>query len=217
MAKTKAHTRYKLEDGTQVKGVTTILNNLGWNKNVLVAWARRTALSGEDPDAVLKEAGTIGTLTHYLCESHIKGVKPEIHEYSKEQIGKAENAFLGYLEWEKMTKPKYEVVELKMVSSKYRVGGTTDFVARINGSLVIGDFKTSKGLYPEMIGQLAAYRKMYLEIQPKAKINSAMVLRLDKETGAFSHHYISKQQLDWGWDVFKCCLELQKLKDMKLA
>ena len=53
MAKTKAHTAYKLKDGSRAKGVTPILNNLGWNKNILVAWARRTALSGEDPEAVL--------------------------------------------------------------------------------------------------------------------------------------------------------------------
>jgi len=212
MAKTKAHTAYRLKDGRRVKGVTTILNNLGWNKNVLVAWARRTALAGDDPDAVLKEAGTIGTLAHYLCESHIKGEEPDMADYSAEQIEKAENAFLGYLEWEKMTKPKYEAIELKMVSEKYEVGGTADFIARINGSLVLGDFKTSKGIYPEMTCQLAAYRKMYLELQPKAKIGSAMILKLDKNSGNFSHHFVSKQQLDWGWNVFKCCMELDKLK-----
>lgn len=212
MAKTKAHTAYKLKDGSRAKGVTTILNNLGWNKNILVAWARRTALAGEDPEAVLKEAGTIGTLAHYLCESHIKGEKPETSDYSAEQIEKAENAFLGYLEWEKMTKPKYEAIELKMVSEKYRVGGTADFIARINGTLVLGDFKTSKGIYPEMTAQLAAYRKMYLELQPKAKIESAMILKLDKNSGAFSHHFVGKSQLDWGWRVFKCCMELDKLQ-----
>ncbi len=212
MAKTKAHTAYRLKDGRRVKGVTTILNNLGWNKNVLVAWARRTALAGEDPDAVLKEAGTIGTLAHYLCETHIKGEKPDTADYSAEQIEKAENAFLGYLEWEKMTNPKYEGIELKMVSEKYEVGGTADFIARINGALVLGDFKTSKGIYPEMTCQLAAYRKMYLELQPKAEINSAMILKLDKNSGNFSHHFVSKQQLDWGWSVFKCCMELERLK-----
>ena len=211
MAKTKAHTAYKLKDGSRVKGVTTILNNLGWNKNVLIAWSRRMALSGEDPDAVLKEAGAIGTLTHYLCECDIKGEKADTEDYSAEQIEKAENAFLGYLEWKKITKPKYEAIELKMVSEKYKVGGTTDFIANINGSLVLGDFKTSKGLYPEMTAQLAAYRKMYLEINPKVKIESAMVLRLDKNNGAFSHHFIGKPQLDWGWKVFKCCLELEEL------
>ena len=211
MAKTKAHTAYKLKDGKRVKGVTTILSNLGWNKNVLVAWARRTALAGDDPDAVLKEAGAIGTLAHYLCECDIKGEKAELDDYSAEQIEKAENAFLGYLEWKKMTKPKYEAIELKMVSEKYKVGGTADFVARINDSLVLGDIKTSKGIYPEMTAQLAAYRKMYLEIQPKAKIESAMILKLDKNSGAFSHHFVGKSQLDWGWKVFEHCMALEEL------
>ena len=211
MAKTKAHTAYKLKNGSRVKGVTTILNNLGWNKNVLVAWARRTALAGDDPDAVLKEAGASGTLAHYLCECDIKGEEPELDDYSAEQIEKAENAFLGYLEWKKMTKPKYEAIELKMVSEKYKVAGTADFVARINNSLVLGDIKTSKGIYPEMTAQLAAYRKMYIEIQPKAKIESAMILKLDKNSGAFSHHFVGKSQLDWGWKVFEHCMALEEL------
>ena len=211
MAKTKAHTAYKLKNGSRVKGVTTILNNLGWNKNVLVAWARRTALARDDPDAVLKEAGAIGTLAHYLCECDIKGEEPELDDYSAEQIEKAENAFLGYLEWKKMTKPKYEAIELKMVSEKYKVGGTADFVARINNSLVLGDIKTSKGIYPEMTAQLAAYRKMYIEIQPKAKIESAMILKLDKNSGAFSHHFVGKSQLEWGWKVFEHCMALEEL------
>jgi len=150
MAKIKAHTAYKLKDGSRVKGVTTILNNLGWNKNILMAWSRRTALAGDDPEAVLKEAGAIGTLAHYLCECDIKDIEADTSDYSAEQIEKAENAFLGYLEWKKMTKPQYEAIELKMVSEEYKVGGTADFVARINGALVLGDFKTSKGIYPEM-------------------------------------------------------------------
>lgn len=211
MGKTKAHTRYQTKDGIRCKGVTTIINNLGWNKQVLMAWQRRMALAGEDPDAVLKDAGHIGTLAHHMCESDIKGVKANTEDYSAEQIAKAENAFLGYLGWKEMTKPEYVAVELKMVSEKYRVGGTTDFIARINGSLVLGDWKTSKGIYPEMTVQLAAYRKMYLELQPKAKIESAMILKLDKNSGSFSHHFVGKSQLDWGWKVFKCCLELDKL------
>ena len=211
MAKIKAHTAYKLKDGSRVKGVTTILNNLGWNKNILMARSRRTAQAGDDPEAVLKEAGAIGTLAHYLCERDIKDIEADTSDYSAEQIEKAENAFLGYLEWKKMTKPQYEAIELKMVSEQYKVGGTADFVARINGALVLADIKTSKGIYPEMTCQLAAYRKMYLELQPKAKIESAMILKLDKNSGAFSHHFVGKSQLDWGWAVFKCCLELDRL------
>lgn len=40
MAKTKAHQKYRLVDGTIVPSVTTIIQELGWNKNALVAWAR---------------------------------------------------------------------------------------------------------------------------------------------------------------------------------
>ncbi len=212
MGRTKAHTAYKSEDGQRLKSVTTILNNLGWNKNVLLAWVRRTAMAGLDPDKVKEEAASIGTLAHHLCECHIKGIKPDTSEYGPDMVEKAENAFLGYLDWEKMTKPVYEAVELKMVSEKYRFGGTADFIARINGTLVLGDLKTARGLYPEMTAQLVAYRVMYLELQPKAKIESAMILRIDKENGSFAHHMISKYQLQWGWDVFKHCLALEELK-----
>ena len=216
MAKTKAHTRYKNTDGKVVPGVTTILGNLGWNKNILVAWAKRTALAGEDPTKVMEHAGAIGSLAHYLCECHIKGDEPDTSDYTSEQIEKAENAFLGYLEWEKMVKPEYAAIEMKMVSEEFQVGGTCDFVARINGELVIGDFKTSKAVYDGHIAQLSAYRKMYLELQPKAKIKSGMILKLDKETGAFSHHFISKGQMEWGWKVFRSCLELHKLNKARV-
>jgi len=63
LQKKKAHQIYKLKDGTVVKGVTTILENLGWNKQVLIAWSRKTALAGIDPTKVKEEAADI------LCQS----------------------------------------------------------------------------------------------------------------------------------------------------
>ena len=56
---------------------------------------------------------------------------------------------------------------------------------------------------------------MYEEIQPKAKIKSAVILRLDKENGGFEHHDLSRGKLDWGFEAFKMCLELYKLKRSK--
>ena len=99
-----------------------------------------------------------------------------------------------------------------MVDEELEVGGTADQVAKIGGQVVIGDIKTSKFLYDDHIIQLGAYCHMYERMQPKAKIEYGYVLRLDKNTGAFTHHNISRKQLDWGWKVFKCCLELDKLK-----
>ena len=44
--KSKAHQRYKLADGTQVPGVTTITGQL--NKPALIIWANRLGLQGID-------------------------------------------------------------------------------------------------------------------------------------------------------------------------
>ena len=66
MSKTKLHGQnYVLKDGKRAASVTTIINNqLGWNKNPLIAWAKRITAQGEDADAVMREEGHIGTLTH---------------------------------------------------------------------------------------------------------------------------------------------------------
>ena len=214
MARTKAHGgSYITSKGKKCRSVTTILgNNLGWNKQVLIGWARRQALSGHDPELVLKEAANIGTLTHYLVECDIKNEVPKTSSYSAEQIEKANNGFEAFKQWRRAYKPKFIGTELVLVDDELEVGGTADQVAKIGGQVVIGDIKTSKFLYDDHIIQLGAYCHMYERMQPKAKIEYGYVLRLDKNTGAFTHHNISRKQLDWGWKVFKCCLELDKLK-----
>jgi hypothetical protein len=214
MARTKAHGgSYVTKKGKKCRSVTTILgNNLGWNKQVLIGWARRQALAGHDPELVLKEAANIGTLAHYLVECDIKDEVPETSTYSAEQIEKANNALEGFKQWKRAYKPKFLGIELVLVDDELEVGGTADQIAKIGGQVVVGDIKSSKFLYDEHIIQLGAYCHMYERMQPKAKIEYGYVLRLDKETGAFTHHNISRKQLDWGWKVFLCCLELDKLK-----
>ena len=214
MARTKAHGgSYVTKNGKKCRSVTTILgNNLGWNKQVLIGWARRQALAGHDPELVLKEAANIGTLAHYLVECDIKDEVPETSTYSAEQIEKANNALEGFKQWKRAYKPKFLGIELVLVDDELEVGGTADQIAKIGGQVVVGDIKSSRFLYDEHIIQLGAYCHMYERMQPKAKIEYGYVLRLDKETGAFTHHNISRKQLDWGWKVFLCCLELDKLK-----
>ena len=61
--KQKVHTKYYLADGTQVPSVTTIIGGqLGWNKRMLMAWSKREAAAGRDPDKVRDKAADIGTL-----------------------------------------------------------------------------------------------------------------------------------------------------------
>ena len=51
---------YILDDETKAPSVTTIIgDNLGWNKNALMGWAKRQTMVGNDVDAMLKDAGAI--------------------------------------------------------------------------------------------------------------------------------------------------------------
>lgn len=211
-SKTKAHQRYHLEDGTRVPGVTTVINGqLGWNKNVLIAWARREAMAGNDPNKVRDKAADIGTLTHYMVECHIKGEKPDLSEYSQANIDKAENGFLAYLDWEQANNPTYVESEVQLVSEKHRFGGTIDSIVKKNGSLWLVDFKTSKGIYVDMKIQVAAYQRLYEETTGK-KIDEVHILKLGKEDGSFEHHKLSDQELFTSWAVFTHCLDLYQLK-----
>lgn len=222
--KTKARRRYRLKPTEQfpkgeiVSGVTTIIDSqLGWNKRVLIAWARREALAGRDPDKILEQAGDIGSIVHLLIEAHInsqienKELKAELDSYSKIDIDKAENAFIAYLDWEKRNNLIYIASEMRVVSEKHRAGGTIDILAKNNGNLWLIDPKSSKGIYPEFIVQVSAY-KMFYEEQKNQKISEVHLLHLGKENGSFADHKLSDAQLKDGRNVFEYCRRLYDLK-----
>ena len=214
-ANTRQHTVYKTSDGERLPGVPTVINELGWNKNMLIAWSRREALAGNDPDKIKNEAAKPGTLTHSFIEGHIKGEKVDTSDFTENQIELAKNSYFAFVEWEKAMKPKYLGTEIQLVSEKYRFGGTADMIGEIGGELVLADWKTSKGIYPEMTIQIAAYKIAYEEMNPGKKVHHGGILRLDRETSAYDYHDISSKKMEWGWEVFQHCLALYALKKKK--
>lgn len=216
--KTKAHKRYRLKPTDQfpkgeiVPGVTTILGGqLAWNKNSLIAWARREALAGRDPDKIRDEAADSGTCTHYLVECHIKGIEPDLKDFTQNQIDKGETGFLAFLEWEKENALEYVHIELPVVSEQWRYGGIVDMVAKKNGQLWLLDLKTSKAIYAEHKIQVAAYRNAYEE-QSANSIQQCHIIQLNKETGGFQHHHLNNDEVLMGWMVFRHCRELYDLQ-----
>ena len=214
-ANTRQHTVYKTSDGERLPGVTTVINELGWNKNMLIAWSRREALAGNDPDKIKNEAARPGTLMHSFIEGHIKGEKVDTVDFTENQIELAKNSYFAFVEWEKAMKPKYLGTEIQLVSEKYRFGGTADMIGEIGGELVLCDWKSSKGVYPEMTIQVAAYKIAYEEMNPGKKVHHGGILRLDRETSAYEYHDISSKKMEWGWEVFQHCLALYALKKKK--
>lgn len=220
MGKTKAHKRYRLPPteeypkGEIVPGVTTIISNqLAWNKNTLIAWARREALAGNDPDKIRDEAADSGTCTHYLIECHIKGMEPDLKDFTRAQIDKAEVGFRAFEEWEKDQDLFYQYIEFPVISLIYRYGGTIDVVAEPKGNnwYWLIDIKTSKGIWPEHKIQVAAYGQAFFE-QTGELIDEYHILQLNKDDGSFQHHKLSQKQLDKAYRVFLLCRQLYDLQ-----
>jgi hypothetical protein len=200
MSKTKLHGQnYVLQNGNRASSVTTIINAmLGWNKNTLIAWAKRMTAQGEDADAVMREAGRIGTLTHLLIQGFFQGFDVDTR---------------GFKEWYEGAGMKILASELVLVNEELQVGGTVDAIAKKDNELIVVDWKTSKGgPYPEMIVQLGAYTFMYEAAQPKAKVSHGIIMRFGKEDGKFHQHVIDRKKLDAGAQVFKHCCALNKLR-----
>lgn len=211
-----AHKKYYNSSGDTVSSVTTIIsNNLGWNKQMLIAWSKKMALTeGRDSDEVTEQAANIGTITHYLIECKIKNLVPDISQYKKEDLIIARNGYLGFCDWEAFWKPsEYKHNELELVSDKYNYGGTIDIIAAKDDQLHILDIKTSNHIHPEMVIQLAAYKNMYEE-KFNTTIASCNIIKLAKDKQQFNYFPMTPEQVASGWEVFKGLLEVQRHKNI---
>jgi CRISPR/Cas system-associated exonuclease Cas4 (RecB family) len=210
------HTVYTV-NGKRVSSVTTIIgNNLGWNFYPLLNWNLKLVREGLDPKEELRSAGRIGTLAHYMIEQFtIGGRVQNLEIYSALEISQAKKSYYNYLNFKNDYKPEILHSELKMVSEKYKFGGTCDAVAKVkigkNKKLMILDWKSSNSIHSEHKIQIAAYAKMYEENSGK-RIKGALIVRLDKDKKEYEVEHLKIKDLNWGWKVFKLILKLQELK-----
>ena len=128
---------------------------------------------------VSAKALDIGSAVHEAIERYLKtGKEPQA---PSDQVLSAFLAFLEWLEewdtWETLYTEHtvYGIDEDWMVDHSY--AGMADWFVILNGKRYVVDFKSSKGIYPEMVYQIAAYRAT------DKSIEGCGILRLDKETG----------------------------------
>ena len=193
--KTKVHTIYKTANGKRVPSVTTILGIL--DKPALLKWAYECGLNGEDYRKVRDKAADIGTIAHYMIECHLKNEDPDLRDYSSDNIEKAKIAFNAFIDFEKAHTIKPILIEKQMISEKLKYGGTLDLIAEMDGLVQLIDFKTSKGVYPEMIIQLSAYERLAQENGINIKEHSGNILNINKETGEFHHYHYPDLKEEW--------------------
>lgn len=126
-----------------------------------------------------QEAADLGTEIHKLCEQWIKGKKIQLPE--DERIRN------GYMAFQKFVmEHNYNFIESEKIgySKQHNFAGIIDSIAEENGKLILIDFKSSKGIYSEMLLQTAGYQLIYEEEVGK-KIDKRIIAKFGKETGDF--------------------------------
>lgn len=122
------------------------------------------------------EATSIGSLAHRFLEAELKhrteeGPKPErprvdlvlAPDFTAGMIDAANSSISAGLQFLDEHEVKPLLLERVLFSPSNAYVGTVDFVGYVDGELVIGDWKSSKKLYPENFLQLAAYVHAYAE------------------------------------------------------
>lgn len=198
-----------LWNGDFVPGVTTPLNEL--DKPGLVGWAaglasdywRKAIEAGRTDYAAIQaeakkvydlnreSAAAIGTNVHAYAEAYFK--KEPLPELLTDQAKKGVEAFHDWL-----GKHKIEVlaVERLVFSKQHYYAGTCDFIAKIDGRLVVGDIKTSTGIYNNHRFQVAAYQHA-LQEEKGMTFEERLIVRFDKKTGKFQTKSFFNFELDF--------------------
>lgn len=117
----------------------------------------------------------------------------------------------------------------KHESGEMAFGGTFDLALQRPDGLWLADWKTGRRVYGDsVVPQLAAYRELWRwfdlgwaklgdeDDAPRmhdraADIVGALVLHIPVD-GPVTEHAITYEQLDVGWDYFRACYQLHKLK-----
>lgn len=176
---------YYAQDGTRLPSASTIAGRFK-DSSGLLRWAFQRGRSGAE-DLYDETALGIGTLVHKCIESELGGVpSPEIPVRFRAPVESALNA---WHEW--FLSQNFEIVatEVPLVSERYRFGGTIDSIVRDrHGRLAVGDWKSSKAVYPDYLVQVAGYRILWEENRGPVE-GGYHIARFSKEDGYFSSRY----------------------------
>lgn len=158
----------------EYESVTTILSIV--NKPQLNIW--RGKLGNEEANAVMEEAADIGTTVHDGIKAMNIGGLPD------DPLPLVLDMLHTYGNWAQANIEEILHVEEPVYSHRYQFAGTPDLICKMRGDerLCLIDFKTSKGIWPEMELQLAGYSIAICEEHTeKYQDMRRLIVRFDKE------------------------------------
>ena len=208
--KAKGHQIYRLKDGTRVPGVTTVKGVMG--NRVLMIWANKIGLEGTEMSKYVDVLADMGTLTHARIHEELTGQKIiDWSEYSEKERERSDNSMLSYYEWRKHYEIEVIESEMELVSEEHRYGGTCDVYGRLDGSLELIDFKTGKGIYPDMMIQLVGY---WLLLEENGyPVERARILNIPRAANErFDERVLETYQVEPYKELFLVCKKMYDLR-----
>ena len=131
---------YLTPGGKHYPSITSILGSQP--KPSLVEWRER--VGDEEANRVIKEATTLGTAVHLLCERYLYNY--ELRSNVDGHVGIDDEAISIFNRIRFLLGNINQIVglEIPLYSDILKVAGTTDCIAEYNGVLSVIDFKTSR-------------------------------------------------------------------------
>lgn len=203
---------YRNSAGDQVPGVTDITGRFK-QASGLIHWAYSQGRAGVP---LYGSETELGTIVHAIIEQDLAGhTHEEIRDYAEcalrgrsiAEVNAARNCFRAYRSWTKKHAIEVIAQETSLVSEAHQYGGTPDLIARVDGTLALVDFKTSKNarLYPEMVIAMAGHAALWNEHNPDRQISTCHLVLLAKDGSGLQTHSYADVQTEW--QIF--CLWLQ--------
>jgi len=195
------HTIYINDNGIEIPSVTTILKIL--NKPKLLKWVNYLGFKRQKYEDVLQNYSDIGVLVHYVIQCTLSNQPFNLNDIRMKCVNNAIFHIQAFKHWKDTHIIEPIMLEEQLVSERF--GGTIDFYGKIDGKLLLLDFKTSKDFYSSMFLQLAGY---YLLITEQKLIVDGIGIIIFNNNGVKEKIIISKDTIEKYVEVFNYLLYL---------
>lgn len=196
--------------------VTQVLDGL--RKIGLENWFKFTPLKQIQEES--NKGKEIGIQIHEVIHTYITTNQAKIKtEYPDEVM----NVLKGFMLFRK-ERPEYTLIgsEMPMISLIYKFNGTMDCMGKKDNNFIGFDWKSGKAkekdkpdIYDEHKYQVAAYSKLYEEVEKK-EVKGAGILALAKDKIAYNFYEMSKEEIDFYFnEIFLHALAICKAKKVK--
>lgn len=161
---------------------------------------------------ISKDACDVGSFVHDWAENFAKAkmknedipelpIKPkkiDENKWKKEIEPQVLSGIEGFIDWYKKNNVEFMEVERIIYSEKYNYWGRFDAIAKVNGKVMLIDYKTAKGVYLPFYLQTSAYWRAYEEENGKT-FDGGLILHFQKdsekaeESGTFHVYNIKRK------------------------